>query len=93
MLEISIFGELYFYYSATELPLFNDVSSQILWVSGKINGFNIALLLQVTDYFKGFFLFVFIFNKGSESVIPRIHMLVAAQYGSFDGKDRLVNLE
>ena len=50
--------------------------------------------MQVTDYFKGFFLFIFIFNKkGSESVIPRIYMLVAAQYGSFDGKDRLVNLE
>jgi hypothetical protein len=69
------------------------MSSQILWVSGKINGFNIDLLSQVTDYFKAFFLFIFNFNKGSESVIPRRYMLVAAQYGSFDEKDRPVNLE
>jgi hypothetical protein len=55
--EISVFEELDFYYSATELPLFSDMSSQILWVPGKINGFNIAHLSQVTDHFKDFFLF------------------------------------
>jgi hypothetical protein len=55
VLDISVFEKLYFYYSATELPLFSDMSSQILWASGKINGFNIALLSQATDHFKGFF--------------------------------------